>query len=241
MTSATDSMRKRRWYSPVAVARSIWLRPRVWLATLLGGTVLALLPEDMPLSLREVLAWNTGGIVYLTLVLHAMRSCNPEVMEKRAARQDDSRVLILIVILLAVASSFAGIAALLGEAKITGGTVRLVYVGLTAATIILSWTVTQFVFTMHYAHEFYRPDDPASDARRGLHFPDCPTPDYWDFLYFATSIGATSQTSDVSIRSRAFRRLVTLHAIVSFVFNTMVLALTINLAASLAGAFTAAP
>jgi len=234
MNVATGSIRKRRWYSPIAIARSIWLRPRVWLAALMGGALIALLPQGMPLALREVLAWNAGGIVYLTLVLHAMRSCGPDVMEVRAARQDDSRLLILVVILLAVASSFAGIAALLGEAKAAGGGVRLLYVALTATTIIVSWTVTQFVFTMHYAHEFYRPEDPTSDARRGLLFPECTTPDYWDFLYFATSIGATSQTSDVSIRSRAFRRLVTLHAVVSFVFNTMVLALTVNLAASLA-------
>ena len=94
--------------------------------------------------------------------------------------------------------------------------------------------MTQFVFALHYAHEYYRPEDPASDARGGLEFPGCPKPDYWDFLYFATSIGATSQTSDVAIRSRALRRLVMLHAVVSFVFNTMILALTVNLAASLA-------
>lgn len=234
MSSALRPYRKRPWYSPVAIGRSIVLRPRVWLAALMGAAIMTLLPRDMPLSLREVLAWNGGGIVYLTLVLHTMRSCSPELMEARAARHDDSRVLILLVILLAIASSFAGIAALLAEARTTVGFTRMIYIGLTAATIVVSWTVTQFVFTMHYAHEFYRPEDASSDARRGLVFPECPMPDYWDFLYFATSIGATSQTSDVAIRSRAFRRLVTLHAVVSFVFNTMVLALTINLAASLA-------
>jgi uncharacterized membrane protein len=72
-----------------------------------------------------------------------------------------------------------------------------------------------------------------TEAAGGLIFPGDNRPDYWDFLYFSTSIGATSQTSDTAIRSKALRRLVTLHAVVSFFFNTTVLALTINLAASL--------
>ena len=67
----------------------------------------------------------------------------------------------------------------------------------------------------------------------GLIFPEERQPDYWDFFYFATSIGAASQTSDVSIRSKHLRRLVTLHAIISFFFNATVLALAINIGASL--------
>jgi uncharacterized membrane protein len=67
----------------------------------------------------------------------------------------------------------------------------------------------------------------------GLDFRGDRNPDYWDFFYFATSIGAASQTSDVSIHTKPLRRLVTLHAIISFFFNTAVLALTINLAASI--------
>ena len=100
-------------------------------------------------------------------------------------------------------------------------------------TIMISWIVTQVAFALHYAHAYYRPDRAA--IRAGLDFPECDQPDYWDFLYFSTSIGATSQTSNVSIKSRALRRLVTLHATVSFFFNTAVLALTVNIAASLAG------
>ena len=97
----------------------------------------------------------------------------------------------------------------------------------------LSWLVTQVVFTFHYAHEFYRPDDTAQMLAGGLEFPKDDSPDYWDFFYFATSIGAASQTSDVAIRTKALRRLVTLHAVISFFFNTAVLALAINIGASL--------
>ena len=224
---------RRAWYSPVAIGGSIWLRPRVYVATLVGGALLWLLPGDITLSLRGALAWNAGGAVYLLSALMTMRACGADVIEQRAARQDDSRILILFMILLAIAASFAGIAGLLSEAKAASPSLRLAFVALAALTISVSWTVTQFVFALHYAHEYYGPEDADSDARHGLDFPGCATPDYWDFLYFATSIGATSQTSDVSIKSRALRRLVTLHAVVSFVFNTMILALTVNLAASL--------
>ena len=93
--------------------------------------------------------------------------------------------------------------------------------------------MTQVVFTFHYAHEFYRPDDTAERLAGGLEFPHDSKPDYWDFFYFATSLGAASQTSDVAIRTKALRRLVTLHAVVAFFFNTAVLALAINIGASL--------
>ena len=98
--------------------------------------------------------------------------------------------------------------------------------------IITSWSVTQVAFALHYAHEYYRPGK--GGHAHGLIFPKCDVPDYWDFLYFSTSIGATSQTSDTSIRSRSLRRLVTLHAVIAFFFKTAVLALTVNIAASLA-------
>ena len=225
---------RRIWYSPRSIANSISIRPRVYLAALIGAALLVLLPGDLPMSIRAASAWCLGGAIYLAAAVWTMRTCGAEVIEARAARQDDSKTLILFVILLAIAASFAAIAGLLAEAKSAAPHARLTFVLLAAMTISISWGVTQFVFALHYAHEFYLPEDAASDARYGLEFPGCDTPDYWDFLYFATSIGATSQTSDVSIRSRALRRLVTLHAVVSFVFNTMVLALTVNLAASLA-------
>ena len=93
--------------------------------------------------------------------------------------------------------------------------------------------MTQVAFALYYAHDYYLPDD-GGDAQGGLEFPGTEVPDYWDFLYFATSIGATSQTSDTAIKSHSLRRLVTLHSVIAFFFNTAVLALTVNIAASLA-------
>ena len=145
---------------------------------------------------------------------------------------DDSGILILGLILLAIFSSFSAIFGLLTEAKVASSHAKMLFVGLAAATIFISWMVMQVAFAIHYAHQYYRPDH-LTPGINGLDFPKDEHPDYWDFFYFSTSIGAASQTSDININSKELRRLVTLHAIVAFFFNVTVVALMINLAASL--------
>ncbi len=225
----------RSWYSPIALIHSVMIRPRFYGAALAGALALLILPHGWPHTVRAALAWDIGGFVYLFFALHLMRDCGADRIRARAARRDEGRGAILFMILLAIAASFAAIGGLIGEAKLptTPQAEKAFLAALGVVTIMMSWGVTQVVFAIHYAHEYYRPDD--GGAAGGLRFPECEDPDYWDFLYFSTSIGATSQTSDTEIRSRALRRLVTLHATVAFFFNTAVLALTVNIAASLAG------
>jgi uncharacterized membrane protein len=228
-----DTPRRRQWYRPRSIARSIALRPRVYSAVLVALSAAILLPDTISGNLRAALVGDAGALVYLALGFSTMFTCGGGVIRKRAARQDDSGVVILILILLAIALSFWTIFGVLGEAKQATGQAKALYVSLAAVTILLSWMVTQLVFTFHYAHEYYRPDAGSERLAGGLDFPADGSPDYWDFLYFATSIGAASQTSDVAIRTKALRRLVTLHAVISFFFNTAVLALAINIGASL--------
>jgi uncharacterized membrane protein len=191
-----------------------------------------LLPNDLPAAIRTAMAGDVGATVYLGLAIRMMAACSRERIRKRAAQQDDSAIVILVLILVAIALGFWTIFGVLGEAKQTSGLAKGLLTLLAAVTIGLSWLVTQVVFTFHYAHEYYRPEGAAALAG-GLIFPEDDTPDYWDFFYFATSIGAASQTSDVAIRSKHLRRLVTLHAVISFFFNAAVLALAINIGASL--------
>jgi uncharacterized membrane protein len=197
-----------------------------------GIALWVVLPGSWSAIVRGALAWDLSAAIYLALAFRIMLTCTSDVIRARAARQDDSRVVILVIILLAIIASFIAIAGLLAEAKEAAYPLKVLRLGLAATEIILAWTVMQVVFTLHYAHEFYRPSGKQSIAE-GLEFRGDSNPDYWDFFYFATSIGAASQTSDVSIRTKPLRRLVTLHAIISFFFNTAVLALTINLAASM--------
>jgi uncharacterized membrane protein len=122
-------------------------------------------------------------------------------------------------------ASLAAIVSELGEAH--HETPRLLFA---TATIVLSWAAVHTAFALHYAHEYYRGDKPG-----GLQFPSGDRDehaDYWDFVYFAFVIGMTAQVSDVGITDKTIRRTVTVHGIISFVFNTALLALMVNIAAS---------
>jgi len=234
MTHHRDIARRRQWYRPGSIVRSFALRPRVSLAVLTALAAFFLLPSAVSGNLRTALAADAGALVYLALSCRIMLACGHDVMRKRAAKQDDSAVVILVLVLVAIALSFWTIFGVLSEAKQVSGQTKALHVSLAAGTILMYWLVTQVVFTFHYAHEFYRPDRAGEQIAQGLAFPGGDRePDYWDFFYFATSLGAASQTSDVAILTKPLRRLVTLHAVISFFFNTAVLALAINIGASL--------
>ena len=237
MASNTSVPRRRAaWYSPHSIWRSIVIRPRVYIGALACIAVVLLLPSSLSSAVRGATAWCVGGGTYLILAYQVMSRFHSDRIRSRAAQQDDSAIVILALILLAIFASFAAIFGLATEAKAVSSGAKLAIVALAAATIFIAWSVMQVVFTLHYAHKYYEPHSQLGESIGGLEFPGDPNPDYWDFLYFATSIGAASQTSDVAIRTKALRRLVTLHAVVAFFFNTMVLATTINLAASMAQA-----
>lgn len=232
MTTTSPGRTTPRWYRPTSIARSVALRPRLYISVLAGLLCLIVLPQGLSRSMKGVLAGDVAFAAYLVLSLRVMRTFSHESVRLRAARQDESRVVILCIVLLAISASLVAIAGLLAEAKTVVGHVKALHVVLAVVTVMLSWLVTQVVFTFHYAHEYYRPEDGGAFSG-GLAFPKDDCPDYWDFFYFATSIGATSQTSDVSIETKQLRRLTALHAIVSFFFNAAVLALAINIGSSL--------
>jgi uncharacterized membrane protein len=222
-----------RWFHPRSLIRSVWLRPRVLAGILAGLATLVLLPPNLAASARDAIAWDVGGLVYLSLATRLMLKVNADTIKARAARSDESGYVILVLVVIAMMASFAAISGLASEAKAATDNVKRAYFALAGTTLLISWSVTQVVFTIHYAHINYGTFSLTGPAEQALKFPGEDKPDYWDFLYFATSIGATSQTSDVAIRTKEMRRLVTAHAVISFIFNTMVLAVTINIAASL--------
>lgn len=223
---------RRNWWSPVAIARSLIARPKLYVAVLVALATL-LFGRALAPSLRGAAAWNTGSLTYIALSFYLMATCSKEAVRKRAARQDEGRLVLFAIVMLAVMSSFVAVIGLIAQAKNLAGAAKGLHLALAGTTIMESWLVMQLVFTFHYAHDYYRPPLGSEEATGGLRFPNDDAPDYWDFFYFTTSIGATSQTADVAITSKLFRRLVALQAVLSFVFNTTILALAINLAAGL--------
>jgi uncharacterized membrane protein len=108
---------------------------------------------------------------------------------------------------------------------------KYAHIGLAIFTIMSSWAFTHMMFALHYAHDYFA--NCINSKPPGLEFPGEEAPDYGDFLYFAFVIGTSGQTADVSFTSNAMRRIGLLHCVLAFLFNTTVLALTINIAASL--------
>jgi uncharacterized membrane protein len=206
--------------------RVIYARPRTFISVAAGiAAFLLLYLTTLQLVTRLLIGWDCFAAFYLTLVYAMMlRRSEHHNIRRHAAMQDDGRFLILIVTAL---GAFASIAAILFELGAGHGGSGL---ALAALTITLSWLVVHTAFALHYAHDYYRGNKPG-----GLQFPSGDQrdhADYWDFVYFSFVIGMTAQVSDVGITDKIIRRTATVHGIISFTFNTALLALTVNIAAS---------
>ena len=210
-------------------------RPHLVTAILTGvvaGAALALIPNPLRESTRAVFAWDAALAVFIGGTLMMMADCDDSQIRVRAARQDEGQHFILIMAVAAAFISLLAIAAELSIAKGEHGLVKGLRVALAFGTVLASWMFVQMIFALHYAHEFYGEGE-TGKARGGLLFPGDDTPDYWDFLHFGAVIGVAAQTADVAFGSKGMRRTGTVHCLVAFIFNTVVLALTINLLAGL--------
>jgi uncharacterized membrane protein len=200
-------------------------RPRTFIALGIAILVVFLLPDSRRLVTRLLVGWDVFATLYLVLAYFMMYRCGHEHIRPSALMQDDGRVLIMMVTQLGALASIAAIVFELGYSKksVPGLTLAVV-------TIALSWTLVHTTFALHYAHDYYRGSKPG-----GLQFPSGDNrahADYWDFVYFSFVIGMTAQVSDVGITDKTIRRTATVHGIIAFVFNTALLALMVNIAAS---------
>lgn len=205
--------------------RIVFGRKRTFIAIAFGVLVFLLLSETRRLATRLIVGWDAFAALYLVLAYIVMLRCDVGHIRRSAVLQDDGRFLILLLTALGALASLGAIVFELGAAK--GNKAGLI---LAIVTIALSWTLVHTAFALHYAHDFYRGKKPG-----GLQFPSGEAhteADYWDFVYFSFVIGMTAQVSDVGITDRIIRRTATVHGIVSFVFNTALLALMVNIAAS---------
>jgi uncharacterized membrane protein len=215
-------LRFRKMAKPVRV---VYARPRTFLSIAIGVAAYLLMPPSLRQVTRALLGWDICIAVYLLLVYTMVVRCGLAHIRRNAERQDDGRFLILLVTAL---GAFASIAAIVFELGATQHSVPALT--LATVTIALSWAAVHTTFALHYAHEFYRGAKPG-----GLQFPNGDTDeeaDYWDFVYFSFVIGMTAQVSDVGITDKTIRRTATAHGIVSFIYNTALVALMVNIAAS---------
>ena len=211
-------------------------RPRL-LAGVAAGLVVSaaclLIPNELSLVTAAILAWDATCLTFIALAVRMMWGADSARMRAVAATQDQGQGVILALVIAAAAASIWVIAKELSAAKADVGLVKALRVMLVFATVAASWFMVQLIFALHYAHEYYAPDDDTPRDAGGLLFPGGEPPDYWDFLHFSIVIGVASQTADIAFTSKELRRIGTVHGVVAFTFNTVVLALTINLLAGL--------
>jgi len=215
-------IRFRKMSKPVRV---VYARPRVFISMVFGIVAFLLLPGSLRLVTRLLISWDIFVALYLVLVYAMMLRSGLKRIRRNAALQDDGRFLILLVTGFGAFASLAAIVFELGASQRSPP-----QLGLATLTIALSWAAVHTAFALHYAHDYYRGANPG-----GLQFPSGDTrehADYWDFVYFSFVIGMTAQVSDVGITDKTIRRTVTVHGIISFFFNTALLALMVNIAAS---------
>jgi uncharacterized membrane protein len=214
-----------RFRKKPVLLRVVYGRPRTFAAIAVGIVAFFLLPGSLRLVTRLLVGWDIFAAMYLVLVFTMVFRSGLTHIRRNAVLQDDGRFLILLMTALGAFASIAAIVFELGASNRSAPGLVLATV-----TIALSWAAVHTAFSLHYAHEYYRGGKPG-----GLQFPSGDQhedADYWDFVYFSFVIGMTAQVSDVGITDKIIRRTATVHGIISFVFNTALVALMVNIAAS---------
>ncbi|MGU3456220.1 DUF1345 domain-containing protein [Brevundimonas sp. M1A4_2e] len=213
-----------------SVARLFRLHLALWLGLAVMAAASAVSPVTWGWPMRLAVAWDAGVAAFLLLTfVRLSRTRSVATIRARAAEMDQAGRAVLPLSLLAAGASVFVIVLMAAS----GGKPTATAATLTVATIALSWLFVQTIFALHYAHEFYAPAGTGQGDRQGLMFPGEDDADYWDFLHFALIIGVANQTADVQISSQRLRRIATVHSILAWLFNTVILALAVNLAVNL--------
>ncbi len=220
-------------HTPSRLWAQVQGRPMLFGALLLGLVLGLALSRAWPGHgmAAALVAWDVGVIGYMLGATLLVLRDRPQDSVARAQRLDAGQGLVLSSSVLAAVASMLAIGAELLRAKGLHGSERLLHLGLAGATIGVSWAFMHFVFALHYAHGYHLGTHHRGEG--GLDFPGDEAPDFIDFLYLSFVIGTSAQTADVVFTSRRMRRLGLAHCVLAFLFNTTVLALTINLVASL--------
>lgn len=211
-------MNKREPYQTRLTALS-----RSLIALAMGGLVWGLMAGRSGWQTRLLLGWLAYALTVLVLIWLVIGWADAR---QTAQREDESRPAIFLFTVGGALVSLLAVVILLGSIKELTASEATRHVLLSGLTVISSWLLTHSIFTLHYAHLYYDPDE--TERVGGLDFPGDEPPDYLDFAYYSFVVGMTFQVSDVAVTAKPLRRLTLLHGLLSFAFNTLIIALTIN-------------
>jgi uncharacterized membrane protein len=197
----------------------------IFLALLLPGGAAAAALADWRIGI--MLGFDFAAIVFL-LSLWPLFRANAGAMRAQAAANDANRAMLLALTGVVMAAILTAVAA-----ELTGGDPASPFnKAVVIATLAIAWVFSNVVYALHYAHLYYLKDRDRNRDLGGLDFPAEKEPLYWDFVYFAFTLGMTFQTSDVDVTSGAVRKVAVFHCLAAFAFNLGVIAFTINVLGS---------
>ena len=211
-----------------AFALHVQHHPRFYSAAILGVLVWL---GTAPLApfMRILLAGDAFFLAHLLAMAVLLSRSSKATFRHRAEQEDDGLPLIALITIAALTLSLGSIFALLNhEQRVTAG-----HYALALASVPLGWLMLHTVWSFHYAHVFHSPRSEGSGTGADLQFPGGKEPEPWDFFYYSFVVGMTAQVSDVAILTPRMRLLTLIHAIVSFFFNTVILAIVVNAAVTL--------
>jgi len=195
---------------------------------LLGGAVAgAVASLFTPISASILLGWDVAVLIYLAWTWGAVQGLDPEVTAQLAKREDPSTPVADLVVIGAGTAMLAAVGFALAKAGEATGGMKAFLVTLGLVSVVLSWAVVHTVFALKYARAYY------SEPAGGIEFNENEPPNYIDFAYYAFTIGMTFQVADTNITSRAVRRTTLHHALLSYLFGSVLLGLVINVVATL--------
>jgi uncharacterized membrane protein len=204
-------------------------------ASAVAAVALALgAPSWLQTMVRVVASYDAGVIAMLLWYLHTVLRSSAGHTRDAAATEDPGRDAALVLTLTAVAFGFVAAFSILARAphdRIAEHEVLAYSLGF--AAVLLGWLLIHTILLFRYAHLYYRDRDHDKESDRGLTFPGDPQPNYLDFAYFSFVVGMTFQVSDVQVTSKGIRKLVLAHGLVSFAYNTAILALVVNVVSGL--------
>jgi uncharacterized membrane protein len=211
---------------------AVWFhrrRPRLLIAAALGAIVYFATPGLFREATRALIAWNIGALTFLAMIGVMVARERGDQIRRHAIAEDENEWALLLLGIVAASAAIAAIVWELGPVKDMAGLRKAFHIALVGATLLSAWTFIHVMFALHYARIYFAPK--GTDLRGGLRFPETPEPAWSDFFYQAFVIGCACATADVNTTSSAMRRICLVHGIVAFFFNTIILALTINIGA----------
>lgn len=211
-------------------------RHRLMVAVLMSFITFLVFRDSVKTPALILICWIACALTVILLNWIIIFSSHPREVRKIARVQDSSLTFIFTFVTVAAVVSLGAIVYLLKTTKGLSETGKNEHIILAIAAVVISWWLLHTIYTLRYAHLYYDADvdcDGVCKASGGLQFPGKDEPDYLDFVYFSFIVGMTFQVSDVNITSRRIRRACLMHAILSFAFNTAILALSINVISGL--------